>query len=181
MERDLRIAVFGQKRLSREGGVEIVVKELCTRMAQQGCQVTCYNRSGHHVSGAEYDDIDNTNYEGIRQKYVPTIEKKGLAAVSASAFAALYSAFGKYDVVHIHAEGPAFFSWLPKMFGKRVVVTIHGECEIIRGCHNRDKGTAENERLRNPKFIFSYPKNERMIFLSGRNAAQEEISTMRVG
>ena len=126
MEKDLRIAVFGQKRLSREGGVEIVVKELCTRMAQQGCQVTCYNRSGHHVSGAEYDDIDNTNYEGIRQKYVPTIEKKGLAAVSASAFAALYSAFGKYDVVHIHAEGPAFFSWLPKMFGKRVVVTIHG-------------------------------------------------------
>ena len=126
MERDLRIAVFGQKRLSREGGVEIVVKELCTRMAQQGCQVTCYNRSGHHVSGAEYDDIANTNYEGIRQKCVPTIEKKGLAAVSASAFAALYSAFGKYDVVHIHAEGPAFFSWLPKMFGKRVVVTIHG-------------------------------------------------------
>ena len=126
MERKLRIAVFGQKRLSREGGVEIVVKELCTRMARQGCQVTCYNRSGHHVSGAEYDDIDNTNYEGIRQKYVPTIEKKGLAAVSASAFAALYSAFGKYDVVHIHAEGPAFFSWLPKMFGKRVVVTIHG-------------------------------------------------------
>ena len=57
----------------------------------------------------------------------------------------------------------------------------YGECEIIRGCHNRDKGTAENERLRDPKFIFSYPKNERMIFLSGRNAAQEEISTMRVG
>ena len=46
-------------------------------MAQQGCQVTCYNRSGHHVSCAEYDDIDNTNYEEIRQKYVPTIEKKG--------------------------------------------------------------------------------------------------------
>ena len=57
----------------------------------------------------------------------------------------------------------------------------YGECEIIRGCHNRDKGTAENERLRNPKFIFSYPKNERLIFLSGRNNAQKEISTMRVG
>ena len=58
---------------------------------------------------------------------------------------------------------------------------LGGECEIIRSCHNRDKGTAENERLRTPKFIFSSPKNERMIFLSGRNAAQEEISTMRVG
>lgn len=63
-----------------------------------------------------------------------------------------------------------------EMFGKRVIVTVHGECEIIRG-----KDTAENERLHNPKFIFFYPKNERMIFLSGRNAAQEEISTMRVG
>ena len=78
------------------------------------------------MSGAEYDNIDNTEYEGIRQKFVPTIEQKGLAAVSSSAFAALYSALGKYDVVHIHAEGPAFFAWLPKLFGKRVVVTIHG-------------------------------------------------------
>ena len=55
------------------------------------------------------------------------------------------------------------------------------ECEIIRGCHNRDKGTAESERLRDPKFIFSYPKNERLIFLGGSNAIQKEISTMRVG
>ena len=57
----------------------------------------------------------------------------------------------------------------------------YGTCEIIRGCHNRDKGTAENERFRDPKFIFSYPKNERLIFLDSRNAMQEEISTMRVG
>jgi len=95
MSKKLAIAMFGQKRLSREGGVEIVVKELCTRMAQNGCDVTCYNRAGHHVSGAEYDDAGKTEYEGIRQKAVPTIERRGLAAVSSSAFAALYSAFGK--------------------------------------------------------------------------------------
>lgn len=76
MERKLAVSMFGQKRLSREGGIEIVAKELCTRMVQNGCTVTCYNRSGHHVSGAEYDN--KTEYEGIRQKYVPTIEKKGL-------------------------------------------------------------------------------------------------------
>ena len=132
MSKKLAIAMFGQKRLSREGGVEIVVKELCTRMARNGCDVTCYNRAGHHVSGAEYDDAGKTEYEGIRQKVVPTIEKKGAR-------------------------------------------------DIIRGCHNRDKGTAENERLRTPKFIFSYPKNERLIFLGGSNAIQKEISTMRVG
>ena len=179
MDKKLAVAMFGQKRLSREGGVEIVVKELCTRMARDGYEVTCFNRGGHHVSGAEYDQA--VEYKGVRQKTVPTIDAKGLAAVSSSGFAALCSAFGRYDVVHIHAEGPAFFAWLPKLLGKRVVVTIHGECEIIRGCHNRDKGTAENERLRDPKFIFSYPKNERLIFLGGRNAAQEEISIMRVG
>ena len=55
MKEKLRVAMFGHKRLSREGGIEIVVKELCIRMARDGCQVTCYNRSGHHVSGAEYD------------------------------------------------------------------------------------------------------------------------------
>lgn len=87
MEGKIRLAVFGQKRLSREGGIEIVVKELCTRMAQNGCEVTCYNRAGHHVSGAEYDKT--IEYDGIRQKVVPTIEKKGLAAVSSSFFAAL--------------------------------------------------------------------------------------------
>ena len=130
MSKKLAIAMFGQKRLSREGGVEIVVKELCTRMAQNGCDVTCYNRAGHHVSGAEYDQA--VEYKGVRQKTVPTIDAKGAR-------------------------------------------------DIIRGCHNRDKGTAENERLRNSKFIFSYPKNERLIFLSGRNNAQKEISTMRVG
>lgn len=124
MQEKIRLAVFGQKRLSREGGIEIVVKELCTRMAQNGCDVTCYNRAGHHVSGAEYDKT--IEYDGIRQKVVPTIEKKGLAAVSSSFFAALCSAFGRYDVVHIHAEGPAFFCWIPKLFGKRVICTIHG-------------------------------------------------------
>lgn len=64
MEGKIRLAVFGQKRLSREGGIEIVVKELCTRMAQNGCEVTCYNRAGHHVSGAEYDKT--IEYDGIQ-------------------------------------------------------------------------------------------------------------------
>ena len=126
MESKIAVSMFGQKRLTREGGVEIVVKELCTRMARDGYAVTCYNRSGHHVSGSEYGNKEKEEYEGIHQKYVPTIEKKGLAAVSSSFFAAVCSAFGRYDIVHIHAEGPAFFAWIPKMFGKRVIVTIHG-------------------------------------------------------
>ena len=56
----------------------------------------------------------------------PTIEKSGMAAASASFFATLKVALGRYDVVHIHAEGPAFFCWLLKLAGKRVVCQCHG-------------------------------------------------------
>ena len=91
-----------------------------------GHNVTCLNRSGHHVSGHEFDEAKLTEYNGVRLKNVWTLDKKGLAAMSASVSAAFRTAFGKYDVVHIHAEGPAFMCWLPKLFGKRVIVTIHG-------------------------------------------------------
>ena len=77
MQKKLKVAMFGHKRWSREGSVEIVVKELCMRMAQNGCLITCYNRSGHHVSGAKYDSIAPMEYTGICQKVVPTIERKG--------------------------------------------------------------------------------------------------------
>ena len=123
----MRIAMMGQKRIpSREGGVEIVVEELSTRMAARGNSLTCYNRSGHHVSGKNFDALAGTSYRGVRLKKVPCIDAKGLAAVMSSFFAALFSAFGPYDVVHVHAEGPAAFCWMPKLLGKRVVVTVHG-------------------------------------------------------
>lgn len=51
-----------------------------------------------------------------------------------------------------------------------------GGAVSIRGCHHRDKGAAENERLRDPKFILSRPKGKRPILPSDRNAAGEEIS-----
>jgi len=66
-----------------------------------------------------------------------------------------------------------------------IICVIPGRCykrrprDIIRGCHNRDKGTAEHEGLRDPKFIFFYPKNERLIFFgwqkccAGRNPVRE--------
>lgn len=76
MKEKLRIAMFGQKRLSRECGIEIVVKELAVRMVQRGYEVTCYNRSGHYVSSNEFNDTQEKTDSGIRQKFVPTIEKK---------------------------------------------------------------------------------------------------------
>lgn len=130
MEKDsykMNISMFGHKRIpSREGGVEIVVEELSTKMAALGHNVICYSRKGHHVSGAEFDERMRASYKGVQIKTVWTLDKKGLAAVTSSFFAALFSAFSKADVVHIHAEGPAFMCWLPRLFEKRVIVTVHG-------------------------------------------------------
>lgn len=124
---NLRVAMLGHKRIpSREGGVEIVVEELSARMVNMGCDVTCFNRKGHHVSGSSYDNEKLKEYKGIRLIEVFTLDKKGLAAMTSSFFASLRAAFGKYDVVHFHAEGPCAMLWLPKLFGKRCVATIHG-------------------------------------------------------
>lgn len=123
----LRVAMLGHKRVpSREGGVEIVVSELATRMAERGYEVTCFNRRGHHVSGADFDKKSINEYHGVRLKSVWTLDKKGLAAMTASFSAAICAAFGRYDVVHFHAEGPCAMIWLPKLFGKKCIATIHG-------------------------------------------------------
>lgn len=124
---NLRIAMLGHKRIpSREGGIEIVVEELATRMAKKSHSVTCYNRKGHNVAGSEFDGTKLKTYKGVTLQEVFTIDKRGLAAMTASVSASLRAALGNYDVVHIHAEGPAFMCWLPKLFGKKVIVTVHG-------------------------------------------------------
>ncbi len=123
----MRIAMLGHKRIpSREGGVEIVVSELSTRMVALGNQVTCFSRKGHHISGSAFDEDKIKEYQGVRIKEVFTLDKKGLAAMTSSFFAAVKAAFGRYDVVHFHAEGPCAMLWLPKLFGKRCIATIHG-------------------------------------------------------
>ena len=127
VKKTLRIALLGHKRIpSREGGIEIVVEELSTRMVKLGHQVTCFNRKGHHVSGSEFDGNHLSEYKGVKLKPVWTLDKKGLAAMTSSLSAAIKAAFGKYDAVHFHAEGPCAMLWIPKLFGKRCIATIHG-------------------------------------------------------
>ena len=127
MKDKLNIAMLGHKRIpSREGGIEIVVEELSTRMVKLGHSVTCFNRSGHHVSGKEFDGGSIKEYKGVKLKSVITINRKGLAAMTSSFFGAIFTALGKYDVVHFHAEGPCAMLWLPKLLGKRCIATIHG-------------------------------------------------------
>jgi len=86
-KKKLNIAMLGHKRIpSREGGIEIVVEELSTRMVQRGHNVTCFNRNGHHVSGKEFDGNNLKEYKGVGLRTVPTINRRGLAAMTSSFF-----------------------------------------------------------------------------------------------
>lgn len=131
-EEKLNIAMLGHKHmLSREGGIEIVVYNLATRLSSLGHKVVVYDRNTSNVAdGSEVDQ--RTEYGGVKIVNVWTIERKGLAAMTSSLSAGLRAARSSADVVHIHAEGPAAVCGLVKFISRvhghkaRVIVTIHG-------------------------------------------------------
>lgn len=124
----MKIAMIGQKRIpSREGGVEIVVEELSTRMAKLGYDVTVYNRGGKHALDKNQKTKNLKQYKNVKIKKVLTIDKKGLAAMTSSFFGTFKILFSKADVVHYHAEGPSAMIPIIKFLSKkRIIVTIHG-------------------------------------------------------
>ena len=75
-------------------------------MVALGYSVTCFHRKGHYVSGQKFDGNTSNDYKGVKLKTVPTIDKKGLATMSVSFFATIQTTFGKYEVIHFHAERP---------------------------------------------------------------------------
>lgn len=116
----MRIAMIGHKRVpGREGGIEVVVEELSTRMSKLGHNVTVYNRHKKGYKAPKY-------FKSVKTVDVPTIERKSTDAVVYSFIATIMCLFGKYDVIHYHAIGPSAFLLIPHLLGKKTVVTVHG-------------------------------------------------------
>lgn len=123
----MKVAMIGHKVVpSRRGGIENVLTSLCPIMVENGLKVTCYNRSSDKVENEYIGTVENKKYRGVSLKTAWTVGAKGLSAMVASFTAAISATFGGYDVIHFHAEGPCAAMWIPKMFGKRCVATVHG-------------------------------------------------------
>lgn len=123
----VKIAMIGHKRIpSREGGVEIVVESLAKRLVKMGHSVDAYNRKGKNVLDASVESFNKKEYEGVRLIWVPTFEAKSLNAMVYSLFATIRALFGRYDVIHYHAEGSCVMLPIAHCFDIRTVVTIHG-------------------------------------------------------
>lgn len=116
----MKIAMIGHKRIpGREGGIEVVVEELATGLASKGHKVTVYNRRKKGLKIPK-------EYKGVKLISVPTIEKKSTDAIIYSFLASIHAAIKDYDVIHYHAIGPSFFIFIPHLFKKKIIVTVHG-------------------------------------------------------
>lgn len=116
----MRIGMIGQKGIpSRAGGVEIHVEELGAHLAEHGHEVTAYVRQS-------YMEEIKAMHRGIRLVAVKNINTKHFDAVVSSLTATIKAIKDKPDIIHYHAIGPSMFAWLPRLFGIKVVSTVHG-------------------------------------------------------
>ena len=125
----MKIAMIGQKIIpSRTGGIEIHVLELSKRMVKQGHEVDVFCRKS-------YCELKTCSQKGIKQecKYndiniicVFNINTKRLDSISYTFFATLKSLFKSYDIIHYHALGPSTMAFIPRLFGEKVICTVHG-------------------------------------------------------
>lgn len=123
----MKVAMVGHKIIpSRRGGIEKVLTSLCPLLVEEGAEVTCYNRSSDKVENEYVGTVVDKKYCGVKLKKAFTLNARGVSAMMASFTAAISAAFGKYDIVHFHAEGPCAAMWIPKLFGKKCVATVHG-------------------------------------------------------
>jgi glycosyltransferase involved in cell wall biosynthesis len=113
------VAVIGAKGIPPTwGGIERHVAELSNRLGRLGFVVKVYARP-------YYTQVEG-RFQGVEILRLATIPTKHLDAISHSFLATIHSLFQRVDVAHYHAQGPSVLSFIPRLFGIRTVVTVHG-------------------------------------------------------
>lgn len=118
-EGSLRVAFIGGRGLvSKYSGIESYYEQVGAELAGMGHEVTVYCRTYFTPSIAEHN--------GMRVRRLPTIRSKHLETVVHTFLSTVHAMFSRYDVVHYHCLGPALFSFLPRLTGKKTIVTVQG-------------------------------------------------------
>lgn len=114
----IRVAIIGSRGLTDSyGGIEKVLLEICPRLAELGHEI--------HVFGA---DVGQTAPlpPGVRNIPVPAVGGKYTETLSRTMLGIIRAWKGDYDVINLVAIGPGAMSFLARLSGKPVVVSIHG-------------------------------------------------------
>ena len=115
----LRVAFIGGRGvISKYSGIETYYEEAGERLAAMGHLVTAYCRNYFTPPVAEHN--------GIQVVRLPTIHSKHLETLVHTFLSTLHVLGQPCDIVHYHALGPALFSFIPRLAGKKTVVTVQG-------------------------------------------------------
>ncbi|MGA2355871.1 MAG: glycosyltransferase family 4 protein [Terriglobales bacterium] len=117
--RGIRVAFIGGRGVaSKYSGIESYYEQAGHELARMGHQVTVYCRS--------YFTPPMNTRNGMRVRRLPTIRSKHLETLAHTLLATAHAIMSDYDIVHYHCLGPALFSFLPRLAGKKTVVTVQG-------------------------------------------------------
>jgi glycosyltransferase involved in cell wall biosynthesis len=118
-KRKLAVAFIGGRGvISKYSGIEAYYEEVGRRLTTMGHEVTVYCRS--------YFTPAIEKHHGMILKRLPTVRSKHLETVVHTLISTLHAITQRCDIVHYHALGPALFSFIPRIFGKKTVVTVQG-------------------------------------------------------
>jgi Glycosyltransferase len=116
----IKVAITGIRGIpSCYSGFETFAEELSTRLVKKGYDFTVYCRSNIIKSNEQY-------YKGVRRIVLPTISSKYLDTIFHTFLCIMNSLFKKYDIILICNAANSIFSFLPRIFGKKVVVNVDG-------------------------------------------------------
>ena len=115
----LRIAFIGGRGvIGKYSGIETCYEEMGALLVEMGHEVSAYCRS--------YFTPKTPEHRGVRIVRLPTIRTKHLETLTHTFLSTIHACFSNCDVVHYHTLGPSLFSFVPRLFGKKTVVTVQG-------------------------------------------------------
>jgi glycosyltransferase involved in cell wall biosynthesis len=114
-----RIAFIGGRGVvSKYSGIESYYEQVGPRLVDLGYELTVYCRN--HFTP------DLAIFQGMNLVRLPTVRSKHLETLVHTFLSTVHAMCSDVDVVHYHALGPALFSFLPRLLGKKTVVTVQG-------------------------------------------------------
>jgi glycosyltransferase involved in cell wall biosynthesis len=117
--RGVRVAFIGGRGVvSKYSGIESYYEQAGHELARLGHEVTVYCRS--------YFTPPISTHNGMRVRRLPTLRSKHLETVVHTLLSSIHAMSSDFDIVHYHCLGPALFSFLPRLAGKKTVVTVQG-------------------------------------------------------
>ena len=116
----MKIGIVGTRGIpNRYGGFERFAEQISWTFADHGHQVTVYCRRAFTHPDDVYD-------KRVRRVIVPSLHQKHLDTWVSTFFAAVHVAFSDNDVVLLCNVANSPFAYIPRLFGKPVVLNVDG-------------------------------------------------------